>query len=245
MANTKIPTSLLNDNVRVQIVTNTTFTVGLGGDYAEIADACYDIYNKYYPKSIDGGLNITVNCLTGYVMTKRLYISNGIDMGFIKITSTDASVKVDPTSWGYQIKEIFYAVTNSRLPILSTLFDAENKRNSLSQTIGGVMLSKNSSCSFAESLSYGIINCTYSCVHASDNSRFTTQKCLFTGGGIYGVAASNGSVLSLRDSNCQKGASPASTDINVFNGAIVCAKGATGGVNQTANTPTADGIIFK
>lgn len=60
-----------------------------------------------------------------------------------------------------------------------------------------------------------------------------------------GVYARFGGSIAVEQSNCRKGVSDSTKDIEVVNGGIIQANGATGGVSQTANTVSANGIIFK
>lgn len=63
--------------------------------------------------------------------------------------------------------------------------------------------------------------------------------------GSTGILARNGGSIIGRGANCQRGASPAPSDIRVINGGTITAHSATGGLSQTANTITADGIIYQ
>jgi len=70
-----------------------------------------------------------------------------------------------------------------------------------------------------------------------------------TGAGGNSVVAREGSKINCALANVQKGANPDtgadSADIRVREGSIINAHGATGGLNQTENTLTAHGIIFR
>ncbi len=66
-----------------------------------------------------------------------------------------------------------------------------------------------------------------------------------SGAGVYGIRANNGARIAAVNTNAQMGAEPATTDIRVDDGSIITINGGTGGVNQTVNTLTVDGIIFK
>jgi len=60
-----------------------------------------------------------------------------------------------------------------------------------------------------------------------------------------GAQAVAGSNINLRNANTRKGVGDSTSDISVNSGSLICAFGATGGVSQTVNTITANGIIFK
>lgn len=93
------------------------------------------------------------------------------------------------------------------------------------------------SCDISSSGSMGVFSSTSSNVNVA-NSNIT--EC-----GTHGVRAYYGSTVNARLSNCRVGVSDSGNDIRVTDGAIIYANGATGGVFQTANTPTANGIIFQ
>lgn len=78
---------------------------------------------------------------------------------------------------------------------------------------------------------------------AGGESIVTSSTC--TGGTSYGIRAQNGGKIVAVSVNAQKGGSPASSDISVANGAEIVATSSTGGLSQTENTLTANGIIFK
>ena len=63
--------------------------------------------------------------------------------------------------------------------------------------------------------------------------------------GSEGINCLDACSANIRNANFQQGASPASTDIVVSRGGIISAVGATGGLGQTANTITSNGIIFQ
>lgn len=71
-----------------------------------------------------------------------------------------------------------------------------------------------------------------------------SSGCDASGCTVAGIKAMSGSKISFEGGNAQKGGSPATTDIVCERGSIIQANGATGGVSQTVNTITSDGIIF-
>jgi hypothetical protein len=82
-------------------------------------------------------------------------------------------------------------------------------------------------------------------IFATYGSRINARGANASGAGTNGILAADGSNINAANANAQKGASPSSTDIVVGTGSIISANGATGGVSQTVNTITADGIIFQ
>lgn len=97
------------------------------------------------------------------------------------------------------------------------------------------------------------INCTGSTItgagnraaYASGASRINASDCTGTGATNEGAYAASGSTINIQSSNFQKGGSPSSDDIKVENGSFINAAGATGGVSQTINVLTSEGVIFQ
>jgi hypothetical protein len=79
----------------------------------------------------------------------------------------------------------------------------------------------------------------------SSGSSLNVSSATATGAGVEGIRVSSGSNANIQSSNFQRGGSPATTDIIVENGSFINAAGATGGVNQTINVLTAEGVIFQ
>jgi hypothetical protein len=82
-------------------------------------------------------------------------------------------------------------------------------------------------------------------VYASGTAVVSATDVTGTGAGNEGAFAASGSTINVQSSNFQRGGSPSSDDIKVDNGSFINAASATGGLSQTANTVTADGIIFQ
>lgn len=83
------------------------------------------------------------------------------------------------------------------------------------------------------------------CVLADHSAKVHLQSADCSGGTTYGIKARYGGQIDARLANCQIGGSPSSSDIVVSKGGLIFASGATGGLSQTANTVTSDGIIFQ
>ena len=221
--------------------TNLTVTVGTGGDYAEIADACYDLYNKYYPKAVAGGLEIKVNCLSGYIMKNPLVIINGINMGFITITSVDSEVEMNMSG-----VSAFYAANSCCLPTVNCLFNGNNK------AIYPVTLMHNSHILFLENS--GIKNCA-GYVGVMGNSRFTVERgktALFTGltgSGYRSLIVTDSGFASLEKSSWQRTVgTDRTTDINIYRGGFIVHASDSpnrGGYNVTLNTLSSSGYIIS
>lgn len=87
--------------------------------------------------------------------------------------------------------------------------------------------------------------CINAAVVADQGSDISIPKATLTGAVNYGARVLNGARLNLSESNCQKGAVGDVTDIQCFSGSIINAYLSTGGMNRTANTLTAQGVILK
>ncbi len=90
-----------------------------------------------------------------------------------------------------------------------------------------------------------IINSNADGVQANRGSTINANSCNINSWGFSGVRSFYGSVINVTSSNCRDGGSDSANDIRVFGGSIVQANSSTGGLSQTANTITSNGIIFK
>lgn len=87
--------------------------------------------------------------------------------------------------------------------------------------------------------------CDIGAYAANGSHIFARQADLSGATGAYGARCNVGATLNVRSANCQQGGSPASTDISLSLGGLIYASAATGGLSQTANTLTVNGIIFQ
>lgn len=235
---------------KTQITENTVFTVHQSdpsADYTDLATACYDVYNKYYPKAVANGITVEIKCLSGYIMSNPLHIRQGIDMGFIAITGEDTVVKINPTSWANGTTRAFYGILNTTLPSLQVRFDMEGKQNSASQNVDGLMVSYSSKASIADgSNSKGIINCSGRGVYAFVNSEVEINRTVVSSTTTDAVVAERGSKIFAGQTSATHGGS--GVGYRVATGSIISTRNGTGfsgTVSQTVNTVTGSGIIFQ
>jgi len=80
--------------------TNEVVTVGTGGDYASINAAISDLSTRF-TTYISGSIQVEINLLSGFIVNEQITVS-GIDLGWIKITSVDATVNFDPSAYAEQ-----------------------------------------------------------------------------------------------------------------------------------------------
>jgi hypothetical protein len=81
--------------------------------------------------------------------------------------------------------------------------------------------------------------------YAYGGSDINAASATATGAVTEGVRASSGSSINIQSANFQRGGSTAVTDIVVDNGSFINAAAATGGVSQTVNVLTSNGVIFR
>lgn len=81
--------------------------------------------------------------------------------------------------------------------------------------------------------------------YAYSGSRINVSGATATGAANEGIRCDSGSSANIQTSNFRRGAVNDPTDIIITNGAFINASGATGGVSQTVNTLTAEGVIFR
>lgn len=82
-------------------------------------------------------------------------------------------------------------------------------------------------------------------VVASSGAYVNVRGADVSGAGNRGIIADSGAHVCARNTNAQKGGSPSTSDVVIFNGSIVAFNGGTGGISVTANTISGDGIIFQ
>ena len=256
--------SLASSGLVMKKGTDITVTVGSGGDYSTINDALAAL-SAYYPLYVSGGFTAEISLLSGFVMAEQVIVS-GIDLSWITITSVDAEVVIAKSALATAVGEIYpaFCVDRGALPAIGALFsmDTSGTASTFRSGIGafrGGRVFVSSGC--------GVKNSPYAGVYGYMGADIMAYGSVFTGNNrgvilfracrgsfdeanisecaAYGVQAGSGSILNVRNANCQMGASPASTDIYVTGGAFITAYGATGGLSQTANTLTANGIIYQ
>lgn len=96
-----------------------TVTVGAGGDFSTISAAIASLSRKH-AAFVNGGFVATISLLSGFTLTEQL-VFQGVDLGWITITSVDAEVPVPseniPSGQG-----AFYAVGLATIPKIGCFF---------------------------------------------------------------------------------------------------------------------------
>jgi len=240
-----------------------TVTVGSGGDYSTINDALAAL-SAYYPLYVSGGFTAEISLLTGFEMAEQVLVS-GIDLSWITITSVDAEVTITRSALttAFEGRYPVFGARRGKLPVISALFNMDTSgtgtdRDGIYVTDGaGASISsgcgvKNAGGTGLNVASAGYANASRSnfsgsdiCLGCAAAGRVYANGATLTGATTRGVYVIGGGMANIVSANCQKGGSPAASDIVVATGGIVFAGSATGGLSQTANTVTAAGIIFQ
>jgi hypothetical protein len=79
-------------------------------------------------------------------------------------------------------------------------------------------------------------------IYASSGSTINAEGANASGAGGYGIIAMKNSAINAYNADASEAGLD---DIYVYYGGIISANGATGVLSQSANTVTANGIIFK
>ena len=246
----KNASALIGDNLKSVLTEDTMFTVHHSNpeaDYTSFAEASYDLYNKYYPKATDGGITVEIKALTGHIETIPLHIKNGIDMGWFRWTSVDATVPIDPRN--STVTEWFKAEYNAIMPVIGCYFDMQTYQNSASERVVGFYVYDNSRMLVLGGA--GIQRCS-NCSLIVAASQVTVERnavALFITSGDSSnrnVLCTDGGILDLQSSNCQRVIGTDNiTDICIFRGARITHRSTgEGGYNNTVNTLLATGAGY-
>lgn len=105
-----------------------TYTVGSGGDYATLNLALAAVSKIFGPVYKFNGVIIELKLQSGFIMREQVLLDGGIDLGWVRITATDALVTIDetfitvPLSLNDNIYPAFGAINNSTLPVIGCKF---------------------------------------------------------------------------------------------------------------------------
>lgn len=198
-----------------------TVTVGAGGDFPTINAALIDL-SRRRPGYVKGGFQTQVRLLNGFVMQEQVF-ANGVNLGWITITSEAAEVFIDRA---YLVDSIpnggypaFSAQNGGTLPVIGTLFTmmatgVGTDRNGMLIADGG----------FARVLSgCGIRNAGGSGVLVLAAASLAANGSIFTGAGQNGASILGGSRATMQESNLS---GAAGIGLNVQKGSSVEAENA-------------------
>lgn len=191
--------------------TDKTFTVDTSGaDYTTVGAALTDIHTKFYPVYKKEGITVTVNIETGYKFSEQVLLANGIDLSWITITSTDATVTIDRSALTTDFENLgtfpaFGAFNNCKLPKISVLFDMDASGTAANRD--GVEIREYSSVIFGDGA--GVKSAGGNGFSAYYNSNVSGgTNCDFSDAADHGVIVINSCLYSfdtgLTASNCGK-----------------------------------------
>jgi hypothetical protein len=233
-----------SDTTRPSILTdNITVTVGTGGNYATINEALAYLTTRYPIYKTGGGVAATISLLTGYVMAEQVLVS-GIDLGWITITSVDATVSITRSALITSLEGVYCAfgvADGGMLPIIDVLFVMDTSGTGSNKV--GVFAHGGGSRVRILNMK-GVTAAGYVGFYARGGSIIDAYGANASGAGTYGIYATQGAKIAAYGANAQMGASPAVTDFVVAMAGVIIKNSGTGGVSKTANTITTDGIIF-
>ena len=243
-----------------------TYQVGSGGSFTTLNEALTAM-SRRVPEYINTAVRVTLNLKTGFVIAEQI-ILDAIDLGFVTITSTDATVSITPASITTTVeseKPIFSGKNGAVLPFINFTIDVSNTG------ISGVLCTTGSQCSTGSNFGvnsgkYGVFATKNSSIYVASadltenvigvKSQYgSTIQCVSTNITLcttYGVIAANGGKVSLTSCSCRKnGTTDQRTDMNVTAAGIIQLNSTTGGVSYgtsntlaTKNTINAGGLII-
>ena len=257
-----VPSSLAVTHATVTS-TDIVVEVGTGGDHATI-NAALEELTQYQGRYKKEGFNAEIRLLADFVMEEQVLIS-GLDLGWIRITGVDAETVIDRAALDTEFEGRYpaFGVRRGTLVTIDQLFNMNTTGTAADRD--GVFVNDSSRASVLAGA--GVKNAGFIGMHADKASMVTVDGANFsgaavicvrsvasfvsavsaigTGAGAKGCQAWRGGIINAASANFQRGVSPHSTDIEIVRFGLINADSATGGLSQTKNTVTANGIIFQ
>jgi hypothetical protein len=187
------------------IKSDLTITVGSGGDYPTINAALESLYTRY-PQYKQNGIRVEIKLLSGFVMAEQVLIE-GIDLGFVTITSEDMQVTIsrealtipfnlihEPSMTAYPA---FGGRGNATLPIIDVLFYMDVTGSGSERH--GFFVSDNSELLIKPGK--GCRNAGGNGLYAINGSRAIAYEGVFDSSISTGVRCFRGSFISIRRAN--------------------------------------------
>jgi hypothetical protein len=115
------------------IESNTTVTVGTGGDFSSM-NAALEYLHRLKPRYDVDGVIATINLLSGFTVEEQIIIY-GLDLGWVEITGADSSTTVSTSAitktplmndYGWEIRPVFAALRGGVLPRIKQVFRADS-----------------------------------------------------------------------------------------------------------------------
>ena len=111
-----------------------TYTVGTGGDYPNIKTALIDLDKKRKLYTSNTPTYVTLNLLSGFIMSEQIMLYGGVDFSWVKITAEGRTVVVNTASMTQYLSSeevpLFSASNTSRLPYISNIVFSPNNTGS-------------------------------------------------------------------------------------------------------------------
>jgi hypothetical protein len=167
----------------------TTLTVGTGGDYTTINAALEDLSSRSPVHKATQEVP-TLQLLTGFVMDEQVLV-DGVDLGWIEITSVDATVTITGSSMdtdtipvdGGSARYAFGADNGGTLPNINTLFTVDGTGSALKRH--GIVLIRGSRAYVGSG--FGITNAPSNGVTLDGGSLLLANTSNFSNAGAYGA----------------------------------------------------------
>jgi len=246
-ANWEIDTSnLLNTNI--------TVTVGSGGQYTTINGAL-EYLSGLYPLCKTTGVTATISLLAGFVMAEQVLV-RGLNLGWITITGADAETTITHTAlttdfttadYGFASYPAFGVSKGGVLPRINQLF-AFNVAAVGGGKHGIMTVGAGSSADIMANKGVRLAG-THG-IYAASGSTINAQNANASSAGTHGIYAERGSTINAQNAIIQN-QTGVGYRVFIIQGSTINANGidTTGGtvpaLSQTANTLTANGIIYQ
>ena len=201
------------------LTSSVTLKVGSGEQFPTINAALEYAVKKYYPIFLSGGTKprVTIQLQAGFVMAEQVLVES-LDLSWITITGVDAETVINRSALTTYLGRgypAFGATNGGFLPIIGQLFNMDTSGTASDR--------------------HGIV--------AFSNSRaIVLDGCGVKNAGAFGIYAVRSSTI---NANSADASGAGSYGISAVRGSTINAEGATGTLNQTKNTLTANGIIFQ
>jgi len=233
-------------NSDIDLSADITVTVGSGGDYATI-NAALAALVKRKPLYDSSGITATINLLAGFVMAEQVLVY-GLDLGWITIVGADTDTVITHTAlttnftyadYGFSAYPAFGVSRGGVLPRVGQLFrfnlsGVGGSKHGVMAVGAGSSADVLDGCGVKDAGTYGI--------YADQSSTINADGADASGAGARGIYAYHGSTI---NANGADASGDGGDHIRVYYGSTINANGATGTLSQTANTVTANGIIFR
>ena len=229
---------------------NITVNVGAGQTYTTINQAL-EYLSGFYPMYKKSGVTATINLKAGFIMAEQVLVS-GIDLGWITIVGEDAETIIThtalTTAFGGDNYPAFGVDKSGTSPVIGQLFrfnveKVGGNKHGLMALGAGSSANVLSGKGFIGAGTHGIVAQTGSTISANG------ANC--SNAGTHGILAQTGSIISANGAIIQNQTTGSARIAVQFGGSHISANGVitTGGtvpvLNQTANTLTANGIIYQ